>query len=249
MRSSINNCDSRSDAESGQARAQALALAKRIRKDNGWRGRFNAVYWSTTFLITLIIEKYWPQRLDENSRVLNFGCGISFHEGAVNADVFVPHRWFRKRRRPDFYWTGLTELPQIHDRFTGIVCEHVIEHMLPDTVSILFLRLFKALAPGGTLVVSFPDVRSALNGTANQGYSHPMVSANAMIYLYGHRFMYDAKIIQELLEVEGFADVRQVVFDEAPLKEFLNKHHKMESLYITAYKSATREILIKPTSK
>ncbi len=62
---------------------------------------------------------------------------------------------------------ALTYLARTEERYDGIYCAHFVEHLTFDAVQGLMRLLVERLAPGGTLVLVFPDpesIRSQLLG-------------------------------------------------------------------------------------
>ena len=219
-----------------QADDEAIELATMLRRERRFLHRAMKLYWQLSFHLTRIIE-HLPQRYPEtNNHVLNFGCGNQFHNGAVNSDLFGIHRFLKNKRRPDIYWTGTTNIPALHEYFTGIVCEHVIEHILPDALPSLFKHLLNTLKEGGSLVISFPDAQKILHSNNTQGFTSPIVSLNSVIYRYGHTFMYDTDIVRKLLSRAGFSYTKVTTLSNAPLQIFLDTNREPESSYILAIK-------------
>jgi hypothetical protein len=216
---------------------QALSLAKLIRNDKKWSSPLIYWYWGFAFRATRFYEKYVLQTPKNNgNNVLNFGCGNRFYENSVNSDLLAPHRHLKGKRRPDLYWSGTTELKTLQGFFNGIVCEHVIEHILPDDVLGLFSNFIGALKPGGTMVVTFPDIRRVLTSNACQGFTSSTTAANSVIYRHGHRFMYDPEIVCEMLRSVGFKEVNVATLNEIPLKQFLDPGREVETSYVIARK-------------
>lgn len=217
---------------------QILDLARVLNSENNWRGSVQRFYWKIAFLLTLLLERTFARSLArlDGKTILNFGCGNNFHTQAVNSDIFGPHRLIMGKRLPDLFWSGTTPLPWLEGHFSGIVCEHVIEHLLPDSTSKLFSNFAFALKSQGTLIVSFPDVRRVLETVDVQGYQLPILSLNSLVYRYGHRFMYDPEIVTELLLQAGFTDVRTTNIQTAPFREFLHPDRMPESAYVIAIK-------------
>lgn len=215
---------------------QAFHLARQMRTDRRWFTPLVALYWKLAFISTRILEKRITQHPVglQNDTVLNFGCGNRFYVGAVNSDLFTPHRYIKRKRRPDLFWSGVTELEYLRGRFKGVVCEHVIEHMLPDNALNLFKNFFRVLAPAGVIVISFPDIHRVLANGDCQGYSSSMVALNSVVYRHGHTFMYDKDMVCELLRQAGFSEIEVTSFERAPLPEFLDPNREFESAYIVA---------------
>lgn len=218
---------------------QAFALSRQLKSDKRWITSLASWYWASCFRITRLYEKIVSQSPQGGKRkLLNFGCGNRFQDAVVNSDLFAPHRFLKRKRRPDLFWSGTNRLVRFDDYFEGIVCEHVIEHILPDNVAGLFSNFFLVLHPGGTLVITFPDVRRVLQNNGCQGYQSSTVALNSLIYRHGHRFMYDCEIVSEMLADAGFGDITTGAFSDMPLRELLDPGREIETSYISACKPA-----------
>lgn len=194
-------------------------------------------YWVFCFRLTRVYERIVPQSLrGPKRRVLNFGCGNRVQDAIINSDLLAPHRFFTKKALPDFYWSGTTRLKGFEEFFVGLVCEHVIEHILPDDVYNLIDGFFYVISHGGTLVITFPDVRRVLEDNCCQGYKSSTVALNALVYCHGHRFMYDVNIVQDMLQAVGFRDIKTGRLDEMPLNDYLDSRREVETSYISARK-------------
>ena len=75
---------------------------------------------------------------------------------------------------------ALQYLRTTEESFDGVYCSHFIEHLPVDVVQELLLRLHQCIAPGGALVLTFPDpesIRSQLLGfwrdPEHQRFYHP----------------------------------------------------------------------------
>jgi hypothetical protein len=215
---------------------EAVSLVGLMRAGRGWRSVLATRYWRLAFRLTRMMEALTEQRLAKPSarRVLNFGCGNRFYEDAVNSDLFAPHRFVKGKRRPDLYWSGLTDLKGLHGYFEGIVCEHVIEHIHPDAVLEIFRNMRSLLSDNSVIVVSFPDVQRVLSNGHCQGFSSPIVAANSLIYRHGHCFMYDVELVKQLLLRAGFATMEEKTFESVPLRWALDPGREDESSYVTA---------------
>lgn len=214
---------------------QAFALSRHLKSDKRWFTPLIDWYWRFCFRITRLYEKTVSQSPQSGKRkLLNFGCGNRFQDAVVNSDLFAPHRFVKRKRRPDLFWSGTNRLRRFEGYFDGIVCEHVIEHILPDNVAGLFSNFFLVLRPGGTLVITFPDIRRVLENNGCQGYQSSTVALNSLIYRHGHRFMYDIDIVSAILVEAGFQDIKTGTFADMPLREMLDPGREMETSYISA---------------
>jgi hypothetical protein len=213
---------------------ESLALAGAIRADRQWRARAVTLYWNACFRLTGVVERWHGRERRAPHAVLNFGCGNHFLDGAVNADLFAPHRFLLRKRRPDLYWRGTTQFPAYEQFFQHIVCEHVIEHMLPDDMLKLIEGLYGVLAPGGEIVLSFPDLATILEQARRPSPASAAVDLNSAIYRHGHRFMYDSVLVSDLLRSAGFESLRTGSRSEMPFAERLLESREPQSVYVAA---------------
>jgi hypothetical protein len=213
--------------------ADSLALARAMRADRQWRARAARLYWVGCLRLTGIVERWLdPGRMKPHT-VLNFGCGNHFLDHAVNADIFAPHRFVLRKRRPELFWQGTSLLPGLAGRFRAVICEHVIEHLLPDDAMMLLRGLRHALVADGAVVISFPDLGTILSQSGPAGRSSSAIEVNSTTYGYGHRFMYDRQLVLEMLEATGFTDVSAGPRLAMPHAPMLLETREPESAYVT----------------
>jgi len=211
-----------------------MVLARAMRAERSLVAHAVGGYWRGCLMLTALVEEWSARRTVGNSRTLNFGCGNALMDDAVNADLFAPHRFLAGRRRPDLYWRGTKQLQTYEQYFRLIVCEHVIEHMLPDDVLKLLEGLYGVLAPGGDIVLSFPDVGTILEQAGRPGVATSAIELNSVIYRHGHRFMYDSILARDLLGAAGFEDIRSGTRSEMPRAERLLASRESQSVYVSA---------------
>jgi len=213
---------------------ESLALARTMRAERRWRARAATLYWSACLGLTDLVARWSGLDRGLRSRVLNFGCGNNFLPGAVNADLFAPHRFLLRKRRPDLYWRGNSRPPALAGRFQAVICEHVIEHLLPDDALELLRGLRHGLAADGVLVISFPDLRTILARHPSAGRPATLVEANSVVYRHGHRFMYDVQLVRDLLDAAGFTAVVGGPRSAMPHAAMLLEEREAESAYLSA---------------
>jgi SAM-dependent methyltransferase len=214
---------------------EAIKLAGIIRDERGVKSKLVSTYWRYCYWLTYYMERFFSPKIsaeNEGCVVLNFGCGNNYKSAAINSDLFSFHRFIKRKKRPDIYWTGVSEAHELNAHFDGIVCEHVIEHLWPDDLISIFKNFQQVLKKDSYIVISFPYVSNVMKNPDLQGYSSKIVALNSVIYRHGHRFMYDVSLATALLAKAGFSGVREAVFEELPFVEFLDEGRRRESVYI-----------------
>jgi hypothetical protein len=162
--------------------------------------------------------------------ILNFGCGLNFLDG-VNSDLFPLHRYILGGRRPDIFLSGTSAPKSLHNRFEVIICEHVLEHVLPVAGHGILTNLAKMLKPNGQIQLSVPSPLryvSNVNGVININ----TVGLNNNIYNYGHRFMYDPITLSQLMESAGFCNIEINSYETSPYKHLLVQNREPASIYL-----------------
>ncbi|MGH8678073.1 MAG: class I SAM-dependent methyltransferase, partial [Burkholderiales bacterium] len=87
----------------------------------------------------------------ESVRLLNFGCGATFHPAWVNLDSSpVSPQVIRHDLREPF--------PFPANSFDGVYGSHVLEHLEPDAAIRLLKECHRVLKPGGIVRVVVPDL-------------------------------------------------------------------------------------------
>jgi predicted SAM-dependent methyltransferase len=217
--------------------AEALDVSAKIEKESSASSRFAKAYFDFCFRITKQLEKFSePSSEAFDANVLNFGCGHNILEGAINTDLFAPHKKLKGRPEPDLYWTGIKPLNNLKNKLSGIVCEHVIEHLLPHQIQPILSNFFELLSPNSSLVISYPDIQKVLQRNDCQGFNYSIVATNSVIYRFGHTFMYDEELVELLLLNAGFHDVKRIELNESSLSKFLSIERECETTYIMASK-------------
>lgn len=167
--------------------------------------------------------------LSHLTRKLHLGAGGNILPGWLNTDI-SPHS-------PEVLALDLTKpLPFEDDSFDYVASEHFIEHMtLKDGMRMLG-ECFRVLKSGGGIRISTPDIarllalyaaepsepqrryvdwvnKTLISSTA--GYN-PTLVVNNMFYNWGHRFIYDRKLLAGALGQIGFIDLSARAVGESP---------------------------------
>ena len=167
--------------------------------------------------------------LSNLTRKLHLGAGGNILSGWLNTDI-APHT-------PDVLALDLTTpLPFEDASFDYVASGHFIEHMTQKDGMRILGECFRVLKSGGKIRVSTPDIARLLalytkepsqpqrryvdwiNDTflSNvEGYS-PTLIINNMFYNWGHRFIYDQKLLAGALGQIGFVDLAARAVGESP---------------------------------
>lgn len=169
---------------------------------------------------------------------LHVGCGFRFASGWVNVGLFeesfLPYGEVCERHGLVFHLDVTKDFPFDEGSLTAIYASHFIEHFAFDEGLAMVRTMRTALAPGGVLRLTFPDLelwvrKYAENDTAffekyrslflDNPRSHARTKGEVfMSQLHGwdHRWGYDYESMAHLLCLAGFTDVRRAaLFDSA----------------------------------
>jgi predicted SAM-dependent methyltransferase len=169
---------------------------------------------------------------------VNLGCGPHYCDGYCNADFFRFATVRRVLGRPvrAVDWELDLRFPfKCPDRFySGVFCEHVLEHLTPAESLRLLGELNRIVVPGGVVRVSVPSIEAALE----RYWSAPPQSRAAEIAQlackHGHRNVFDSASLCAYLEQAGFTDVRACSFGTGsdPMVVLDQDRRRLESIYV-----------------
>jgi predicted SAM-dependent methyltransferase len=185
-------------------------------------------------------------------RYLDVGCGRNPHENFINLDYL----W---HPAVDVCWDITTGLPFADGSMQAVFSEHCLEHFpLPQAQQNLS-EIRRVLAPGGRVRIVVPDGELYLRTYHAQMSGHslpqfpyqateataelwcPMMSVNRIFYqdresLFGHRTIFDFRLLRLLLEKCGFVDVTRCDFRQSgdPQLAIDSPDRQVESLYVEA---------------
>jgi predicted SAM-dependent methyltransferase len=172
-------------------------------------------------------QKDFAQYMAAHSiRKLQIGTGPNPLPGWLNTDLHpeIYPDW----RDEIFFLDATRDFPLPDQSFDYVFSEHQIEHVSQADACHMLRECFRVLRNGGRIRLATPDLtalialyREPLDPTgqhyldwvtAKLGLQHPKEVTrchvvNQMFYAYGHRFIYDAPALAELLEEAGFVDV------------------------------------------
>ena len=149
-------------------------------------------------------QRFYVQFFEGCQRVVDLGCGNGefvelLTERGINAigvdsdPIAVQH--LRERGVPVVQQDVLSYLDELPaESINGIFAAHLVEHLPYDKVLELATLAYRALRPGGIVVLATPDPRSL--------YAHL-----EMFYLhFGHVSFYHPRLLSFFLEHAGFVD-------------------------------------------
>ena len=214
-----------------------LTLSNRLKKANeAWHRLPVQWYWQVMYLLNRLLETLgYPRHLDITGEpILNFGCGVHLTRG-INSDLFALHRYLKRRRRPDIYLSGATTPKSLRNRFATIICEHVLEHMLPAQARLIMDNFYQMLRPGGALQISVPSL-SRLIAFSDQLQAIDILAINDIAYNYGHKFLHDENSVIALARDAGFSETQVNSYATSPWREYLLAEREPQSIYVIATK-------------
>jgi predicted SAM-dependent methyltransferase len=194
------------------------------------------------------------QLRSERVRTLKFidiGCGRNPHPDLINCD----YAW---TPAIDLCWDITRGLPFGAGSMHGICSEHCLEHFPLPVAAAILKDCRRILAPGGRIRIVVPDAEIYIHGYMQaragqtvtfpyqdiykfESISDPILHVNRIFYqdrhsLFGHRFMYDATMLEKLLKHAGFVAIERQSFQKGKIRILLidSPDREVESLYMEA---------------
>ena len=163
-----------------------------------------------------------PSRLKRYDR-LHLGSGERILDDWANIDISGLRTITWDLRKP---------LPLAKGQVRFVYTEHFVEHIEREDAVRLFSRVRDAMAPGGVLRISTPDLAKLV---ADYQAGHvikmehggwfpetPCRMINEGMRYWGHVFVYDEPELVALLKECGFSDIRRVKWGESDHPELRN---------------------------
>ncbi len=167
-------------------------------------------------------------------RKLHIGCGDNLLDNWINTD-FYPDK---KKAFLDVS----EKFPFKSHEFDYIFCEHLIEHLSFREGSNTLCESFRILKPEGKIRISTPDLRYlmdiySLEKTDIQRQEmekfvntffceakvyQDAILINTLFYKFGHKFIYDFKVLENTLLEAGFVNIHRCDIGQSSDKELCN---------------------------
>ncbi len=127
----------------------------------------NSIIFELKSLIGRKVLKPIP-RLFSSENYLNLGCGGNILSGYINADFYFFKFW----NRPDHNLQWQLDLRYPHhceaNVFSGVYCEHTIEHLKKEQSDNLFRELFRVMKSGAYIRIGVPDLNKYIQFYRNE---------------------------------------------------------------------------------
>lgn len=171
----------------------------------------------------------------EKVKKLHVGCGDIILKGWLNADYYP-------KSDKILYLDATKRFPFNNDEFDYIFCEHMIEHIAYTEGMIMLSECFRILKSGGKLRISTPDLQFLIGLYSNDKsnlqcdyikwaidtfiryspcYQDTFV-INNFVRDWGHKFIYDEKVLRASLEKLGFTNITRCELNDSASEELRN---------------------------
>jgi predicted SAM-dependent methyltransferase len=191
-------------------------------------------------------------RIDVDAPVLNLGCGQAYVPGMVNADFFPRLSRIGRPARLEWYLDLRYPLNCPEGVFSGVFCEHTLEHLTPDHGQNLLRELFRIMQPGALIRLTVPDlekyVQFYLHGSDGmtphprfaEKFGSGVRAMRALTQDFGHVSVWDYAELASVLVLSGFTSVRQAAFRDCADARLCHDREgrAWETLYVEAQKPA-----------
>lgn len=153
---------------------------------------------------------------------LQIGSGPNILEGWCNTDIFPNDKRvaLMDARKP---------FPFSDNCFNYIFCEHLIEHLEYQEGLRMLGECFRVLKPGGKIRIATPDLKYLVDlyniektdvqrreiarvvdtYFPNTGIYEDSFVINNFFYSFGHKWIYDYKLLKGALAKSGFTDIKR----------------------------------------
>jgi predicted SAM-dependent methyltransferase len=199
------------------------------------------LYYSTYRILDLFTKKRIVTNYFITNKIykLQIASGMNSIKGWLNTDI--------KPRKGIIYLNAYNKLPFDDNSFHYLFNEHFIEHIPYKIGEKLIRECYRILKPGGKIRISTPDLLFLIelyghNKTKSQieyihwaadtmflddikGNYEDTFVINNFFYNWGHKFIYDEKVLIALLESSGFVNIIRYNVGESDDVNLKNLEH------------------------
>jgi predicted SAM-dependent methyltransferase len=146
---------------------------------------------------------------------LQIACGPYRLDGWLNTDISLD---------APLLFDATQRFPVQDNSIHYIFCEHFIEHIPRDKAALFLQESFRALQPDGILRITTPDIEThareylarserarllleRLRQCGDQYANYYADILNKAFYEDGHVYLYDAEVLEQMLQSAGFKEI------------------------------------------
>lgn len=163
---------------------------------------------------------------------INYGCGNTFLEGWLNVDL-------SPEERPGYACVNLLERHPFRSNSVQIAySEDMIEHMTQAESIFVLSEMYRALAPGGILRLSFP----CLEGVLEKHYlpAQVMVGEIEAYEIWDHIHFYSKEELRLVAKHVGFRDFKHVEYGQSEHLELRGRETRDTQIGLNLYVEMTK---------
>ena len=199
-------------------------------------------YYNIKKLIGVADRLLFKKNLTSKYKNLNIGCGMNVLHGFENIDFYSFKFWEKKNiTRVDLNF----KFPFKEEIFSGVVCEHTLEHFDDKKILHILSETKKVLKQNGVFRIVVPDLKKYVDyysgNYEHENFNEFKNKADAISHLtqrFGHKTCLDFNKLKYLLEIAGFRDIKEKSFKNGLEELSMHDHpeRKWNSLYVEATK-------------
>lgn len=196
---------------------------------NGARGLSGRMPWVVRRRFGLIDRRILSEYMGtEGEKKLHVGCGPNIIHGWLNSD-------YRPSSDGVLHLDVTKPFPIAESVIDYIYSEHMIEHLTYEQALHMLRECRRVLKNGGRIRISTPDMaflfnlykteRSELEGQyidwstntfiGYAPYADAVFVINNFVRSWGHKFIFDERVLRSTLEMVGFVDVVRVKLNDS----------------------------------
>ena len=191
-------------------------------------------YYNIKNLLTFEIISWYGRNLKKGSKtkismrngpiLLDLGVGRNYTKNWINADFFLLPRFkfwkkYSQRHKRDLE-LDLRYPIKCEDNFVdGIYSGHTLEHLFYNEASFLLKEIFRILRPSCWLRINVPDLERIINfyngakiDSLELQFETGAEAISDLCQNWGHRSVWDEKVLKKKLEMVGFINVKKVIY-------------------------------------